>query len=106
MPAVPARVALLLLSSSLLLAGCSAPLSGRYEDINDSSRYYIFSKWSRSWDSYYEESGRYTVDGKVITLDANVDLTGEIVSADEFWLDDVPGFNEARPYNTYRRIAP
>jgi hypothetical protein len=103
MPANPARVALLLMPLFLLLSACSPPLSGRYEDVNDPARYYTFSKWTRTWESYYDDSGRYEVDGQRIQFDASGGISGEIISPDEFRLDDVPGFNEARPYNIYRR---
>jgi hypothetical protein len=95
--------AFLLLSSLGLLAGCTPPLSGTYEDVEDSTRWYTFSKWTKSWTSYYDESGSYRVDGDLITLDTGGGLTGEIVSAEELHLHDVPALRVDKPHNVYRR---
>ncbi|TDU32030.1 hypothetical protein DFR24_1418 [Panacagrimonas perspica] len=93
-------VALILLAS---LTGCGQPLSGTYVDVTDPSRFYTFSKWSKTWTSYYEETGKYTVDGELLTIDSGGGLAGRIVSESEFRLNDVSGWHPEKPYNVYRR---
>ena len=91
--------------ATLWLAACTQPLSGRYEDVSDASRYYTFSKWSKSWTSYYDETGGYSVDGNTITLDGGGGITGEIISAGEFHLNDVTAWSADKKFNVYRRTA-
>lgn len=88
-----------------LLSGCGQPLSGTYVDVTDPSRFYTFSKWSKTWTSYYEETGKYTVDGELLTIDSGGGLDGRIVSESEFRLNDVSGYHPDKPYTVYRRGA-
>ncbi len=90
---------------SVLLAGCSQPLSGTYVDVDDASRFYTFSKWTKSWTSYYDETGKYTVDGDKVTIDTGGGIEGKIVSEYEFQLQDVSGWHPDKPYRLYRRAA-
>lgn len=104
MPRLGRRLAVPLLLA--LLTGCGQPLSGTYVDVEDATRFYTFSKWSKSWTSYYEQTGSYTVDGEVLTIDTGGGLVGRIVSESEFRLNDVSGWHPEKPYNVYRRAAP
>lgn len=97
------RARILLLAVAVWLAGCTPPLSGTYEDVEDSTRWYTFSKWTKSWTSYYDETGSYSVHGDKITLDTGGGITGEIVSANELHLHDVPALRVDKPHNVYRR---
>lgn len=100
----PRRV-LLIASLSTLLCACNPPLSGTYTDVDDASRFYTFSKWTKSWTSYYDESGGYAVDGAKFTLDTGGGIHGTIVSESEFQLEDVSGWHPEKPYRVYRRTA-
>lgn len=91
------------LGLTLLLSGCAPPLSGTFEDVEDATRFYTFSKWSKTWTSYYDETGSYEVEGEALTLDVSGGITGQIVSANEIRLNDVPALRVDKPYNVYRR---
>lgn len=89
----------------LSLGACAPPLSGTYVDVEDSTRFYTFSKWWKHWTSYYDESGSYSTDGTRIVIDSGGGLEGTIVSPDEFRLEDVPGWRTDKTFNIYRRKA-
>jgi hypothetical protein len=88
-----------------VIAGCSPPLSGTYVDVDDASRFYTFSKWSKSWTSYYDQTGTYTVDGDKITIDTGGGIQGRLVSEYEFQLQDVSGWHPDKTFHVYRRAA-
>jgi hypothetical protein len=101
-PGAPA----VLLAVCLSLAGCEQPLSGTYVDTEDPARTYTFSGWTKSWSGYYEKAeGTYQVNGSKLRL--NNGLEGEIVSPQEFHLDDLPStaIRPDRPVSVYRRKA-
>ena len=99
------RRVLVIASLSILLCGCNPPLSGTYTDVDDPSRFYTFSKWTKSWTSYYDESGSYEVEGDRFTLDTGGGLHGTLVSESEFQLEDVSGWHPEKPFRIYRRAA-
>lgn len=41
-----------------VLSGCGASLEGRYQDVNDATRYYEFSDWGKSWTNSLRRDGR------------------------------------------------
>jgi hypothetical protein len=87
----------------LLLGACSPPLSGTFVDVEDASRFYTFSAWTRSWTSYYDETGSYSVDGNRIVIDTGGGIAGTLVSPGELRLEDVPAWRTDKTFNTYRR---
>jgi hypothetical protein len=97
------RILLPALAALALLSGCSPPLSGTYQDVDDPARFYTFSKWTRSWTSYYDESGDYAVQGDRITLHVSGGLNGRLVSADEFQLEDLPSWRADKKFSVFRR---
>lgn len=94
---------MLVLAGAALASGCSPPLSGTYQDVDDPSRFYTFSKWTRSWNSYYDETGGYSVDGDRLKLDTAGGLEGRLVSPEEFVLEDLPSWRTDKKHSVYRR---
>lgn len=89
------------LALAVLVAGCSPSLSGTYVDASDASRYYTF-KWNGKWVDETDHAGTYQIQGTSISMQGWTALTGDIVSADEIRLYDVPSFVSDREFTTYR----
>lgn len=86
------------------LSGCGASLEGRYQDVNDATRYYEFSGWGKSWTNHYGETGDYEIDGDALRLQGFTGIHGERVSDDEIRLRDVASWHAEQQYRVYRRV--